>query len=129
MSQDTRIAKERQPQCITTRWKYRVASSVLKAMTEVLDVFISAGVRAAPRSLCLHPGCSPSGTQLWVSAVTGQLIRATRCLSEAATASCRPHDSVQPHTGLWPHLGTRAYTQTHTRTHSDACRTILTSTY
>lgn len=92
------------------RQKYGVASFVLKAMTEVFDVFISVCVCAAPCSLCLCSTCSLSAAQLWVSMVTGQLIRAVLCLSEAATGSCWAHDSAQAHPGLWPHLFTHAYT-------------------
>lgn len=88
---------------------YEVVSFVQKAMTEVLNVFTSVCVFAAPCSLCLLSACSLSAAQLWVLMVTGQLIRAVLCLSQAAKGSCWVHDSVHAHPGLWLYSGTHAY--------------------
>lgn len=87
-----------------------VASFVLKAMTEGLNVFIGVCVVAAPCSLSLHSAWFLGTAQLWVSMETGQLIRAGLCLSKAVTGSCWVHDSVHAHPGLWGVLGAHAYT-------------------
>lgn len=80
-------------------------------MTEISNVFIAFCVSCRT----LQPPSrapsvrSPSAAQLWVSAVTGQLIRGAPCLSEAVTGSCWVHDSVHAHPGLWMYLGGHAY--------------------
>lgn len=79
-----------------------VASFVLKAMTEGLNVFTGVCVAASAWFL--------STAQLWVSMETGQLIRAGLCLSKSVTGSCWVHDSVHAHPGLWGELGDHAYT-------------------
>lgn len=81
--------------------------------------------RCTLQPLSAASASSLSAAQLWVSTVTGQLIRAVLRLSEAAAGSCRAHDSVHAHPGLWPHLGAHAYTQWHTY----ARRNVLTRMY
>lgn len=73
----------------------------------------------APCSLCLCSACSLSAAQLWVSMVTGQLIRAMLFLSGAAARTSTW--LVHTHPDLWAGAGNP---RAHTHAQSDARRHV-----